>query len=179
MFGARIGHWSLVVLPIAVSAALGCASGEGDEESLGATVPLSVEGSRTIPNVSLEEAQELVDFRIAQPAALPGGVKVQGVLIRTSRFAPEQVDSIQLIFSGPGYAFQLMESDRFTMSAGGSTQPITINDVEGRIQRHERSDRPTLVTVTWTSGELNFMATAFLKEEMTEETFLEILESIP
>jgi hypothetical protein len=174
---------ALVAIVLAGAVAIAC--GGGDEGEDGVRCGLddydqrTPFGSRELPRVTLEEAQERAQFDLVLPDELPEGVTVQSVLLSPDRLCPEErIDRAELFFSGDGYSFAIMQSES-KLSLGGATEPIEINGVEGQLLTHNVSGAPRIKSVAWRSGSLSFMAYPVLGGRLTEEAFLEILESIP
>jgi len=176
--------WRSVWLPLGLLAglalAIACGSSKSETESVCRIDPTSVAGQTggPLPTVSLQEAQTLVDFEIAFPATLPPGVTANTVVMRRDPVCPRRHPIIEVVVEGDDYGFTIMESVGDAM-IGGPTETIRINGVDGQVEKGSPQPGLTRMSVGWKRGGLSFIATAFLYGDLTEEIFLDILESIP
>jgi hypothetical protein len=172
---------SIASLGVAGLLVLACSDG-GESASVSQACPIDIEqrtpSNNPLPQVSLEEAQERAQFELLLPEDLPDGVEVDSVLLYPDLYCPDEVLRAELLFTGQGYIFTLTESDR-GIGIGGPTEPITINGVEGEMSTHDVPGYPRLKAVAWIQGGRGFIADPVLSDTLTEERFLEILESIP
>ena len=187
MWRARATSTSLLLLLVVAAVVTAC-GGDGESSVERCVAPIDLTNPTgaaalqdpPVSHVTLKEAQELVDFEIALPAELPADAGIRQVRLHHVSNCPEAVDYVALVFEGPDYFFAIEQSDRRTVRIGTSPQPFTINGVEGqKYVRSRYSDDRTLAVATWSKGDVNFYASAFLTEELSEETFFGILESLP
>ncbi len=174
----------LGALVVAMGVALAACDG-GDDRSQPCTLEtedlaaFATSSNQALPTTTLEEARRRSQFGVGVPDELPEGVSLTGIAIDADPGCPdERIRGLVLAFSGPGYSFTLEEQ------GGGfgtvvDSEPFHFNDMEGRVFRRTGDDGRQLVAFHWTDQERGYSAYTFLDGGLTEERFLEILESIP
>jgi hypothetical protein len=128
----------------------------------------------TLPRVSLEEAQQRVQFALRLPKTLPEGTAAVSVLLMPDIACPDRrIDVADLFFAGPDLSFSIMESDR-GIGTGGAVDQIELNGEKAQIVRYGPGD----LSVDWQHNGVAFSARTG-PGEWTEQRFLQILESMP
>ena len=164
-------------LAVAAVASFACGGG-GDERSQACSVNRDTTFSDPQPVVSLQEARERSQFGIGLPETLPPAVSLSSVVLEPDPGCPDkQLTRVQLAFSGPGYSFTIWELPGGPGTSTGS-EPIQINGAEGLVTRSVSGEEQG-VTVSWADDTRGYVASAALTGGLTEEAFLQILESIP
>lgn len=174
---------ALVVVAVALAA---CGGGGGDKTTVRATTcplddPHTPAGSQALPWVSLDEARQRSQFELVLPEYLPEGVAVEGVRLWPNVFCPnQQIREAVILFRGAGYWFTITEVGGGVEFGGGSpSEPIDVNGVKGQMSVRTTPGVPRLKAVYWTQGDLGFIGEPVRYGPLTEEEFLQILESIP
>ncbi len=173
-----MGHGTgLVAGMVAVGAAvmMACGGGGGGKKC-DLSAELATQDDKPAPFVSLDEARRRVAFDIVLPASLPPGAAVTGVTLIPPPCA-DKFSHIEIPIQGPGWILDLDElAGKFAPSSPAT--PIRINGVDGAIERHMGGIAP-VVSVSWTVGKRSYVGFAQLTGGLTEQQFLDILESIP
>ena len=171
------------ILSICALLIVACGGG-GDDRSQGCRLdtedydPFATSANAPSPVVSLQEARERSQFGIGLPETLPPGVSLSSVVLEPDPGCPDtQLTRVQLTFSGPAYSFVIWELPGGPGTSVGS-EPIQINGVEGLVTRSV-SGGEQRVTVSWADDARGYVASAALTGGLTEEAFLQVLESIP
>jgi hypothetical protein len=176
--------WWLAFSGAAIGVSMACGGG-GDSGVNDSACGLSTEdsatlktlSSRPLPRVSLDAAQDRVQFDLVLPDQLPPGAEVGPVVLFPDPGCPEErVERAEISITGDDYAIILMETEG-SINLGGSEEAIRVNGVDGEIERHPGGGR---VSVSWKDEDgLGYSAVGFLGGALNEARFLEVLESIP
>lgn len=182
----------LVAIVVVISFAIACGDDDDDSDPTATPRPTEVVGADGTPDcnyltpgptfeqfieASLKEASEMIGFQVLQPEEIPKGASLAGPFVLRSGSCPEDVLEVQVMVRGQDYTIIIAERP---VDAAYSDLPeaIQINGVEGTINRQAREDGP-VVTVMWADDERRFTAHLPPGGSLTEDKFLEILESIP
>ena len=184
----------LVAIVVAMGVAIAACRSGGDHDDPDATaMPRSTAvGANETPDCNiltpgstfeqfieapLEEAAAMIGFDILQPQDLPPNSALFGPFVLRSGFCPEDVLEVQVMVRGADYTIIIAERP---VDAAHFDLPeaIEINGVQGTIRRQTREDG-TALTVMWADDERRFTADLPPGSGLTEEQFLEVLESIP
>ena len=130
---------------------------------------------------SLEEAQRQTPFPIAYPCRLPGGFRLERVVLSGSG---EGSRSLTLVFRRPGFdtLLELTESERatgFTVvpPAMKLTRP-TVQGVQGRLVEGDSGTGHYLLYLAWSRGGVSYELQGTVGGGLTREGFLAVAESI-
>lgn len=172
----------LAILALALVAWVACGGDAGNAEvrcrtpiEFGDPTIVALANS-TLEVVTLEEAQEVADFEIAQPATLPVGLRLNGVRLMYSLYC-DAPSNVELLYSGPDARFSLMESSQSIR--GQASEPVSIGGEPGEASvRTDPLDGETRAIANWKKDGVSFIASAFLTDSLTEDVFFEILDSV-
>lgn len=116
----------------------------------------------------------MLGFEPLLPEDLPDDIAMEELYITRSPTCPDRVLNVTILYRGPDYSFGLLQNDFESHGLGPDATPVVVNGFEG-----ERAFRGDSVILLWQQGDVVIDAITELKGEMTEDRFLEILESIP
>ncbi|GIV96176.1 MAG: hypothetical protein KatS3mg057_0833 [Herpetosiphonaceae bacterium] len=129
-------------------------------------------------SVSLEEAQQAVDFPLLEPAQLPAGVKLIDVkLVNTSQGSP----LVAQIYAGDGLEFSLVQSRGAMTGQDDHEMPglrhaqareVSVRGVQGRIV--ESQGQRAMTFLTWEENDIHLAVAGRISGDQA----LEIAESL-
>lgn len=133
---------------------------------------------------SIDEVREFVGFPIPTLRNLPHGyssppkVTVAKVPMQENKYEVELVWTHDSGASGESIFFRLSENQ--SKIGGENVENVDINGITGQKQLlDDRQDgSPSLFTVMWYDGNINYMLYGAISETMTSDNFLQLARSI-
>lgn len=162
---------------------LGSACGGGTESRIPiATFTETNLENRVITNLStLEEAQQLASFEIRLPRDETFGFEFLGGSytppIMGGRGGNPIDDNVAMIFGNDEQQVHIVQAAA-GLAVGGSSEPVEVAAVTGKLVRAEPSRYPSTIYISWTKEDRSFIASTTTTETFTLEDLLTFLGTI-
>lgn len=126
----------------------------------------------------LEQAQEHIPFPVLLPVTMPAGVELTRISTYKNMYGKQ---FLELTFGhlATGNFVKILET-QFPIVPGdeGAIEPFEIGGVDGLLQRGGNDGHPEMLSAYWRVGDLHLIADGFLSENLSENSYLDMIGSI-